>query len=60
MATEGIGPTILLIHGWAGSRLHWRNAPTYLPNHRILAPDLFGFGDSEEFELSVNLCLCAH
>lgn len=51
---EGIGPTILLIHGWAGSRLHWRKASPYLPHHRIVAPDLFGFGDSEEFELGAT------
>jgi pimeloyl-ACP methyl ester carboxylesterase len=44
----GDGPAILLIHGWAGSRLHWKQASNFLHDFRIIAPDLYGFGDSEE------------
>jgi pimeloyl-ACP methyl ester carboxylesterase len=47
----GEGSVLLLIHGWAGSHLHWRNAPRYLPNYRVVAPDLFDFEDDQEFEL---------
>lgn len=50
----GEGPVILFIHGWAGSRQHWREASRYLPNYKVIAPDLFGFGDSEEFELGAS------
>jgi pimeloyl-ACP methyl ester carboxylesterase len=42
------GPAMVFIHGWAGCRLHWRQAPSYLPKQRVVSPDLYGFGDSEE------------
>jgi pimeloyl-ACP methyl ester carboxylesterase len=45
---HGAGPAILFIHGWAGSRLHWREAPSFLPHFKVIAIDLYGFGDSEE------------
>jgi len=46
--SHGDGRAILFIHGWAGSRLHWNDAPIFLKNYRIIALDLYGFGDSEE------------
>lgn len=45
----GDGPPLLLIHGGAGSWLHW--APVIQPlaaNFRVLAPDLPGFGDRRD------------
>jgi pimeloyl-ACP methyl ester carboxylesterase len=45
---NGEGQAILFIHGWAGSRLHWDPAPSFLPGFKTIAIDLYGFGDSEE------------
>jgi pimeloyl-ACP methyl ester carboxylesterase len=45
---NGEGPVILLIHGWAGYRLQWREAPKFLAGFKVIALDLHGFGDSEE------------
>jgi len=46
--TDGIGPVILFIHGWAGYRSQWGEAPEFLKGFRTIALDLHGFGDSEE------------
>jgi len=46
--TNGEGPVVLLIHGWAGYRKQWSEAPKYLKDFRTIALDLHGFGDSEE------------
>jgi 2-hydroxy-6-oxonona-2,4-dienedioate hydrolase len=44
----GEGPPIVLVHGAAGSWTHWvRNIDSLAVDHRVLAPDLLGFGDSE-------------
>ena len=45
---SGTGDDILFVHGWAGTRLHWRNASSALPGFETIAPDLYGFGESEE------------
>ncbi len=46
---EGQGPTILLIHGIAGSSRTWADPMKRLAGrHRVLAPDLLGHGDSEK------------
>jgi len=45
---DGQGPVILFIHGWAGYRLHWKEAPKFLDGFRVIALDLHGFGESEE------------
>ena len=46
---EGQGPTILLIHGIAGSSRTWADPMKRLAaRHRVLAPDLLGHGDSEK------------
>jgi pimeloyl-ACP methyl ester carboxylesterase len=45
---DGQGPVILFIHGWAGYRLQWREAPKFLHDFKVIALDLHGFGDSEE------------
>ena len=44
----GTGPDILFIHGWAGSRLHWKLASQYIHGYRLWALDLLGFGDSDD------------
>ena len=45
---DGEGPeTILLIHGMAGSSRTWRDVtPGLARQHRVLAPDLMGHGES--------------
>jgi pimeloyl-ACP methyl ester carboxylesterase len=39
--------TVVLIHGAAGTHLHWPHQLRRLNNHRVLAPDLPGHGKSE-------------
>ena len=44
----GSGPNLLLIHGGAGSWMHWiRNVEVLAQTHTVWAPDLPGFGDSD-------------
>ncbi len=44
---EGVGDTILLLHGNPASSFIWRNIIPYLtPHARCIAPDLIGMGDS--------------
>ena len=43
----GSGPTILLIHWMAGSSSSWKGAlPELARQHRVIAPDLLGHGES--------------
>jgi pimeloyl-ACP methyl ester carboxylesterase len=43
----GHGPVLLLIHGMAGSSATWRAIiPLLSKNHRVIAPDLLGHGES--------------
>ncbi len=45
----GHGPALVLLHGGAGSWRHWvRTVPAFSPTHRVLAPDLPGFGESAD------------
>ena len=43
------GPPVLLLHGFPDNRHLWRHQVTALADagHRVLAPDLRGFGDSD-------------
>jgi len=44
----GTGPVVLLVHGMGGSWQSWlENIPALGQNHRVIAVDLPGFGDSE-------------
>lgn len=44
----GSGPNLVLIHGGAGSWLHWiRNIKALAASHTVWAPDMPGFGDSD-------------
>ena len=54
----GDGPPVLLVHGFPDSRRVWRHqiGPIAAAGHRVLAPDLTGFGEAErppEVELAV-------
>ena len=40
-------PAVVLIHGAAGTHLHWPHQLRRLNNHNVLAPDLPGHGKSE-------------
>lgn len=48
----GSGPALVLIHGGHGSWMHWAKNIDALARHfRVLAPDMPGFGDSEDFDM---------
>ncbi len=45
----GKGDPLVIVHGGHGSWLHWvRNIEALSRNHRVLVPDLPGFGDSDD------------
>ena len=45
---EGSGPPVVLVHGTPSSSREWRHVIEALrERHRVLAPDLLGFGASE-------------
>jgi haloalkane dehalogenase len=45
----GSGPPVLLLHGWPTSSFLWRNViPGIAKTHRVVAPDLPGFGQSDK------------
>lgn len=46
--TGGDGPPLLFIHGLGGLWQNWLlNIPAFMDTHRVIAPDLPGFGRSE-------------
>jgi len=45
---SGFGRPVLLIHGFAQSSFCWRYLHGRLPGHRLIAPDLKGFGLSDK------------
>lgn len=48
LAEAGEGPPIVLLHGWPQHWWIWRKVmPALAENHRVIAPDLRGFGWSE-------------
>jgi pimeloyl-ACP methyl ester carboxylesterase len=47
--TGGDKPPVLLLHGWPQHWWEWRDViPLLAPHHRVIAPDLRGFGWSDE------------
>lgn len=49
----GEGTPLVLLHGGHGSWMHWvRNIEKLSRYFRVIAPDLPGFGDSEDFQLA--------
>src|SRR5215210_1407626 len=48
MDTGGEKPPLLFVHGLGGRWQNWLlNIPPFMESHRVVAPDLPGFGDSE-------------
>jgi pimeloyl-ACP methyl ester carboxylesterase len=48
-AEGGTGDTIILVHGFGGSKDRWlKFAKYFTPNYRVIMPDLPGFGDSSK------------
>lgn len=47
-AGSGTGTPVVLLHGGHGSWLHWiRNIEALAASHRVLVPDMPGYGDSD-------------
>ena len=45
--TAGVGPPVVLLHGWPETWYMWRGViPALAARHRVIAPDLRGLGDS--------------
>ncbi len=52
----GEGPVVLLLHGIAGSSRAWREVlPDLARDHRVIAPDLLGHGESAKPEGDYSL-----
>ena len=52
----GDGPPLLLLHGLGGNWQNWLgNLPGLTDRHRVIAPDLPGFGRSEPFRGAVTV-----
>ena len=49
IAEKGMGPTVLLLHGFPELWYSWRHQISYLASrgYHAVAPDLRGFGDSD-------------
>jgi pimeloyl-ACP methyl ester carboxylesterase len=46
--TGGDGPALVFVHGLGGAWQNWLlNIPAFMGSHRVIAPDLPGFGESE-------------
>lgn len=49
VALDGAGPPVLLMHGWPHTWQVWRPVlPLLTSQHRVIAPDLRGLGDSAD------------
>jgi haloacetate dehalogenase len=49
VAIAGQGPPLLLLHGFPETHLAWREiAPRLALHHRVICPDLRGYGDSDK------------
>jgi pimeloyl-ACP methyl ester carboxylesterase len=46
---RGVGPPVVLLHGWPDSHRLWRHQVAALTaaGYRCIVPDLRGFGDSD-------------
>src|SRR5690606_35375519 len=52
----GRGDPLVLVHGGHGSWLHWiRNIEAQAAEHRLLVPDLPGYGDSDDHPAGADL-----
>lgn len=51
----GTGEPLVLLHGGHGSWMHWiRNIEALSASHRVLAPDLPGYGDSDALSTELD------
>lgn len=49
VAMAGQGPPVVLLHGFPETHLAWREvAPRLARRHRVICPDLRGYGDSDK------------
>ncbi len=56
LADMGSGPALLFVHGLSGSWTNWlETIPEFARDHRVLAVDLPGFGDSEMPEEPISI-----
>jgi len=51
-STWGAGPLIVAVHGLGASSAYWDRLAQHLPDRRLVAPDLLGFGRSPAPEAS--------
>ncbi|KAF5463074.1 hypothetical protein F2P56_019019 [Juglans regia] len=61
IAEQGVGPLVLLLHGFPETSYSWRHQITFLANHgyHVVAPDMRGYGDSDS-PLSPNSYTMMH
>lgn len=53
---EGSGPPILFVHGFPLSHSMWRpQLEAFESDHRVIAPDLRGFGESDVTDVTVTM-----
>ena len=52
---QGTGTPIVFLHGFLGDASNWRFVMDDLPDHRCIALDLLGFGESDKPELRYNI-----
>lgn len=51
-ATGGVGPPLLLLHGYPQTHIAWRKvAPALARHHHLIIPDLPGYGESQPGEM---------
>jgi pimeloyl-ACP methyl ester carboxylesterase len=59
--TGGAGPPLLFVHGLGGCWQNWLlNIPAFMGRHRVIAPDLPGFGESEMPTEEISIRNYAH
>ena len=51
-STWGAGPLVIAVHGLGASSAYWDRLAQHLPERRLVAPDLLGFGRSPAPEAS--------
>ncbi|MBS0204711.1 MAG: alpha/beta fold hydrolase [Planctomycetes bacterium] len=56
VADEGVGPVLLLVHGFPLNHTMWRaQIEEFARTHRVIAPDLRGFGGTDGALYSVSM-----
>jgi pimeloyl-ACP methyl ester carboxylesterase len=52
---QGTGFPVIFLHGFLGEGSYWLPVMSHLPEHRCIALDLLGFGESSKPELRYNI-----